>query len=97
MFKCSDYYTKFKVIYFILKDRPLSTLVKFVQDSVMSLCLRLQHMDADGGGEFIADYYHPPNKTIRGDTSYFRIFRKHVGLSFLSIVGSRLLADLALT
>ena len=53
-------------------------------------------MDAEGGGEFIADYYHPPNKTIGGDTSYFKIFRKHVGLSFPSIVGSRLLADLPL-
>ena len=38
MVKCSDHSTKFKVIYFILtKDKPLSTLVKFVQDSVMSL------------------------------------------------------------
>ena len=54
-------------------------------------------MDADGGGEFIADYYHPPSKTIGSDTLYFRIFRKHVDLSFLSIIGSRLLADLALT
>ena len=58
MAKYSNHFTKFKAVYFIpTKDMALTTLVKVVQDLVMPLGLRLQHLRADGGGEFIADYY----------------------------------------
>ena len=148
--KYSDHYTNFKVVYFIsTKDKALTTLVKFVQDFVMPLRLHLQHLRADGGGEFIADYYgdycktttilqqfsspnapkrnglnkrggrmlmdvarcmlngapkafggkieviaifllnRPPSKTIGGDTSYYRMFGKHVDLSFLPTLETR--------
>ena len=63
MSKCSDHY-KFKAVYFIsTKDKALTTLVKFVQDLVMPLGPRLLHLRADGGVEFIADYYHDYFKT----------------------------------
>ena len=52
MAKYSDHYTKFEAIYLIsTKDKVLTTLVKFVQDLVMLLGLRLQHLRADGDGE----------------------------------------------
>ena len=58
MAKCSDHYTKFKVVDFIsTKDKVLTTLVKFVQDLLMPLGLCLLHLRVDGGSEFIADYY----------------------------------------
>ena len=64
MVKYSDHFSKFKAIYFISsKDHALTTLVKFVQDLVMPLGLRLQHLRADGGGEFIAGYYREYCKT----------------------------------
>ena len=64
MAKCSNHYTKFKAVYFILaKDKALTTQVKFVQDFVMPLGLRLQHLHSDGGGEFIADFYRDYCKT----------------------------------
>ena len=64
MAKYSDHFTKFKGVYFIpTKDKALMTLVKFVQDLVMPLGLRLQHLRADGGGEFTADYYRDYCKT----------------------------------
>ena len=56
MAKFSDHYTKFKVVSLIsTKDKALITLVTFAQDFVMHLGLRLQHLRADGGREFIAD------------------------------------------
>ena len=64
MAKYSDHYTKVKAVYFIsTKDNALVTLIKFVQDFVMTLGLRLQHSRTDGGGEFIADYYRDYRKT----------------------------------
>ena len=55
--KYFDHYTRFKAVYLIsAKDKALTTLVKFVQDFVMPLGLRLQHLWADGGNEFVADY-----------------------------------------
>ena len=64
MAKCSSHYTKFKAVYFIsTKDKALTTLVEFVQDFVMPPGLCLQHLLADGGSEFIADYYHDYCKT----------------------------------
>ena len=64
MVKCFDHYTMFKVLYFIsTKDKALTTLAKLVQDFFMPLGLRIQHLRADGGGEFIADYYHYCCKT----------------------------------
>ena len=40
----------------LTRDKALTTQVKFVQDFVMPLGLSLQHLHADGGGEFIADF-----------------------------------------
>ena len=58
MAKYSDHYTKFKAVYFIsTKDKALTTLVNFMQGFVMLLSIFLLHLRADGGGEFIADYY----------------------------------------
>ena len=31
----------------------------------------------------------PPNKTIGGDTSYYRMFGRHVDMSFLRTIGTR--------
>ena len=57
MIKCFEHYTRFKGLCFILtNDKALTSLVKIVQDFVMSLELRLQHMRFNGGGEFMADY-----------------------------------------
>ena len=54
MAKCFNHYTVFKVVPFIsTKDTALITEVKFVQDFVMPLRLRLLHL-----GKFTADYYH---------------------------------------
>ena len=63
--KGSDHCTKFRAIYLILtKDKVLPTLlVKFVQAFASPLRLRLQHLRADGGGEFTADYYRDYCKT----------------------------------
>ena len=64
MAKCSDHFTKFKVVYPILtKDKALTTLVRFVQDFVMPLGTSPPNLRANGGGEFIADYYHDYCKT----------------------------------
>ena len=58
MAKYSDNDTKFEAVFFIsTKGKALMTLVIFVQDLVMFLGLRLQHLRADGGGEFISDCY----------------------------------------
>ena len=65
MAKCSGHHTKFKVAYFIsTKDKALTTLAKLMQDFFVPLGLRLQHLRADGGGEFITDYYRYRCKTM---------------------------------
>ena len=57
MAKYSYHYTKLKATYYIAtKGKALTTLVKFVQDLLMLLGLRPQHLQTDSGGEFIADY-----------------------------------------
>ena len=64
MAKVSEYHTKFKALHFIpRKDKALTNLVNFVQDFVIPLGLRLQYFRANGGGEFIADYYRDYCKT----------------------------------
>ena len=64
MAKYSDHYTKITAVYFIsTKDKALTTLFKFVQDLVMPLGLHLQHLRADGGAVFTADYYREYCKT----------------------------------
>ena len=53
----SDYYTKFKVFHSIsTTNKALTTLVKFVQNLIIPLGLRIQHIRAHGDGKFIADY-----------------------------------------
>ena len=64
MTKYCDHYTKFKAVYFIsTKDKALTILIKFVQDIVNAFRAFLQHLHADGGGEFIAGYYRDYCKT----------------------------------
>ena len=64
MAKCTDHYAELKAVYFIwTKDKKLTTLVQFVQDFVMSPGLRLQHLRADGCGEYIANCYCDYSKT----------------------------------
>ena len=54
--KWSDHHIKFKTVYIITtKDEALTALVKPVQNFVIPLGLRFQHLRADGGGEFISD------------------------------------------
>ena len=62
--KCSTHDNKFKAVYFIsTKEKALTTQVKFVQDFVMPLGLRLLYLRAHGGDEVIADYYSDCCKT----------------------------------
>ena len=64
MAKWSDRYTNFKAVYFFsTQDKALTALVKFVQDFVIPLGLRLQYLHADGGVEFITDYNRDCCKT----------------------------------
>ena len=64
MAKYSDHCAKFKVDYFIsTKDKALTVQVKIVQDFIMPLGLRLQHLRADGGGELVTDYHRHNCKT----------------------------------
>ena len=56
--KNSNHYTNFKAIYFIsTKEKVLTPTVKFMQDLVLPLRLRLLHFRVDGGGRLIANYY----------------------------------------
>ena len=58
--KCSEYYTKFKVVYQVLyfdEGQGADGSVKFVQDIVMPVGLHLLHLRADCVGKFIVDYY----------------------------------------
>ena len=56
MAKCSDHYITFRAVHIITaKGKVLTTLIKFVQDFVIPLELRLQYLCTDGGGEIIAD------------------------------------------
>ena len=56
MVNCADHFTKFKAVCFISeKDKALTTLVKYVQDLVMPLGLRLLHLRGDSVGDFIVD------------------------------------------
>ena len=53
-----------------MKNKALTTLVKFVQDLGLPLGLRLQHLHADRGGEFTADC----NRNCSNTTAIIRQF-----------------------